>query len=61
MQAIFTPGTLEFGSSSFVLSLHMYDTIRVILQLANAKHVGLQGMSFGWLVGLIFHLGWIED
>jgi hypothetical protein len=30
----------------------------VILQLASVPCVGLQGVSFGWLVGLVFFLGW---
>jgi len=35
--------------------------ISMILQLTDALCVWLQGVSFGWHVGLVFFLGWIED
>jgi len=33
----------------------------MILQLANVPCIGLQGMSFGWLVDLVSLLGWNKD
>jgi len=55
-----TCGALESGTYSFVLCC-THDTTSTILQLANALCIRLQGMLFGWLVGLVFLLGWNED
>jgi hypothetical protein len=33
----------------------------MILQLASPPCVRLQGMSFGWLVGLVFLVAFAED
>jgi len=44
-----------------LLHAHAHDAIGAILQVANALCVGFQGISFSWLVSLVFLLGRTED
>jgi hypothetical protein len=59
-QTKFAHVALDFSSYLFVPGC-AHNTANVIMQLAGAQHIRLQGKSFGLLLGVVYLVGWIED